>query len=287
MKNFIGLLLLSATLILAQEVKHEIPEEEGVHVGELRGSEHSISGSLYALDENILLLKRFEYDGQAEDAFFWVGTSGDRPSTTGTILPYPFGGVFYQSEDSTAPFLFGVFNGSKDIRLTLPDELKVTDLKWFSIWSRAGKKSFGEVVFPSGFTLDKKFTSGSSVNSGPSNFTFENHNNDNNFDENNNNNFNSKFDNNNPSTHDTDNTFGSNTELPPPLLSGGNVHDPRRVDKWGNRDGQPEPEPETTNDRDVQHRQEHERFQPRKNAASNIFSSIVLLSVSMMFAKCL
>jgi hypothetical protein len=280
MKNFIGLLLISATLILAQDpAKLDIPEEEGVHVGELRGSEHSISGSLYAVDENILLLKRFEYDGQAEDAFFWVGTSGDRPSTTGTILPYPFGGVFYQSEDSNAPVLFGVFNGSKDIRLTLPDELKVTDLKWFSIWSRAGKKSFGDVVFPSGFTFDKKFPS--SVNSNFTN-TFEDHNNN---DENNNNNFNSKFDNNNPISHDNDNTFGSNTELPPPLLSG-NAHDPQRgVDKWANHDGQPDSDADP--DRDVQHRQEHERFQPRRNGASTILSSVSLLSVAIVLAKSL
>ncbi len=130
------------------------PEEEGVNVGELQGTEHSISGALYAVDENVLLLKRLKYDGEAKDTFFWVGTSGDRPNTDGTILPYPFGGVFYQSEDQDAPYLYGVFNGSSDIRLTLPEEMKVTELKWFSIWSRAEKKSFGEVLFPIGFTLD-------------------------------------------------------------------------------------------------------------------------------------
>jgi hypothetical protein len=53
-------------------------EEEVVHIGELRGSEHAIAGSLYAVDDNILLLKRFEYDGEAKDPFFWVGTSGDQ-----------------------------------------------------------------------------------------------------------------------------------------------------------------------------------------------------------------
>ena len=269
MKLIISLLLAFLALSASQEtgVVPAIPEEEGVHVGELRGSEHSISGSLYAIDENVLLLKRFEYDGEAQDAFFWVGTSGDRPSTTGTILPYPFGGVFYQSEDQDAPFLFGIFNGSSDVRLTLPEDLKVTDLKWFSIWSRAGKKSFGEVLFPTGFTLDKKYPTGTSVNSGFSN---------------------SGFINNNPTTRPE--TF-SNTELPPPLLSG-NVHDPRRVDSWSNNDhedAQPEAEaePETTNDHDDHHQDERERFQPRRNGASNVFSSFAAIFLSAVFAHLL
>jgi hypothetical protein len=264
-----SLLLISVTMSASQEtgVVPPIPEEEGVHVGELRGSEHSISGSLYAVDENVLLLKRFEYDGEAQDAFFWVGTSGDRPTTDGTILPYPFSGIYYQSEDQNAPILFGIFNGSSDIRLTLPEEMKVTDLKWFSIWSRAGKKSFGEVLFPAGFTLDKKYPTGTSVNSGFSN---------------------SGFINNNPTTH-TD-TF-SNTELPPPLLSG-NVHDPRRVDNWSadhDQGAQPEAEaePETNDHDDDHHDDEHERFQPRRNGASNVFSSLAVVVLSTVLAKLL
>ena len=289
MKAFICLLLLTATMMVSgqqDEVEHhdmdherpQIPDPEGTHIGQLRGSEHSISGSLYALDESILLLKRFEYDGEAEDAFFWVGTSGEKPSTTGTILPYPFGGVYYNSEDKDAPFLFGVFNGSQEIRLTLPEELKVTDLRWFSVWTRAGKRSLGEVIFPPGFVLDKKFSSSSSssVNSGPILTNFAN-------------NLNS-----NPS-HSTE----SNTDLPPPLLSG-NAHDPRRVDKWAEQhhdqadaQAEPEGEPEVNDDHDNDHhrqQQEQEHFgigQPRRSGASGLFSSLSLLSVSIILAKCL
>lgn len=287
MKTIICLLLTAVIMVSAQqdEVEHhetdherpQIPEPEGTHIGQLRGAEHSISGSLYALDESVLLLKQFEYDGEAEDAFFWVGTSGEKPSTTGTILPYPFGGVYYNSEDKNAPFLYGVFNGSKEIRLTLPEELKVTDLRWFSVWTRAGKRSLGEVIFPTGFVLDKKFSSSSSssVNSGPILTNFASNTNSN-------------------PTYSTE----TNTDLPPPLLSG-NAHDPRRVDKWadhhdqGDAQAEPEGEPEVNDDHDNEHhrqQQEQEHFgigQPRRSGASGLISSLSLLSVSIIFAKCL
>jgi hypothetical protein len=56
---------------------------------------------------------------------------GDEPNTSGTILPYPFGGIFYNSEDDDAPILFGVFNGSQDIRLTMPEQLVTSLSKTF------------------------------------------------------------------------------------------------------------------------------------------------------------
>jgi len=265
MRHLLPFLLV--TLVAAQQIQPEEevapqpPPEETVHVGELRGSEHGIAGSLYAVDDNILVLKRFEYDGEAKDPFFWVGTSGDEPNTSGTILPYPFGGIFYNSEDDDAPILFGVFNGSQDIRLTMPEQLKVTDLKWFSVWSRSDKKSYGEVIFPPGFTLNKRVPSGSSVNTGFGSTTQSFH---------------------ITSSHTTETYF--NTDLPPPLVSG-NVHDPRRFGDhdFADHDAQPEAEPETTDDDHAEHHQ-IERFQPRRNGASPIFSSLLAVPLAAILA---
>ncbi len=69
----------------------------------------------------------------AADAFFWVGTS-DAPGEVGNILPYPFKGTFFKYDSEEAPILKGVFDGSMDIKLTLPEGLNVSDLKWFSVW---------------------------------------------------------------------------------------------------------------------------------------------------------
>ena len=242
----------------------QVLEEEPIHIGELRGSEHSIAGSLYAVDEYTLLLKRFEYDGEAKDAFFWIGTSGSEPNPDGTILPYPFGGIHYSSEDRDAPILYGVFNGSQDVRLILPESFTVSEVKWFSVWSRGEKKSFAEVIFPKGFTLNRK--SGSSVNSGfgPTTQSFHS-----------------------PTSRTTE-TY-SNTDLPHPILSG-NVHDPRRVEDqdFADHDGaQPEAEPETTGD--DEHDGDHqpiERFQhSRRNSGSGVLASLFTLSFSLVLSK--
>lgn len=249
-----------------EETPQQAPEEEEtVHIGELRGAEHGIAGSLYAVDENILILKRFEYDGQADNAFFWVGSSTDGPSDVGTIVPYPFGGVFYGSEDLDAPFLYGVFNGSQDIRLTLPEGMKVTDLKWFSVWSRSGKKSLGEVIFPTGFSLAKRLPSGSSVNTGFGSTTQSFH---------------------SATARTTETYFNTNTDLPPPIV---NAKDPRRFGEHDfaehENDHDADAEPETLDDSDEGGHHTVERFQPRRNGASGIVASVSAVVMAVAVAN--
>jgi hypothetical protein len=146
MKTFAALLLVVA-IVSGQE-------EEGVKIGSLTTKQHGVKGDVYAIDEKTILVKNFEYDGQGPDAFFWVGTS-ERPGSVGTILAHPFEGKFYEYEDQDAPVLKGQFDGSKDIKLTLPASLNVSDLKWFSVWCRQFSVNFGDLIFPENFSLDK------------------------------------------------------------------------------------------------------------------------------------
>uniref|UniRef100_A0A182MTS3 DM13 domain-containing protein n=1 Tax=Anopheles culicifacies TaxID=139723 RepID=A0A182MTS3_9DIPT len=60
----------------------------GREIGELANFGHGIKGHVYAVDESTLFVKGFAYDGNAPDAFFWVGNS-PRPSPEGYIIPYP------------------------------------------------------------------------------------------------------------------------------------------------------------------------------------------------------
>ena len=62
-------------------------------------------------------------------------------------MPYPFNGEFFDYESPDAPVL-GSFNG-EDILLHLPPELKVSQLKWLSVWCRAFTVNFGDLIFPS------------------------------------------------------------------------------------------------------------------------------------------
>merc|ERR1711997_586808 len=140
-------LVLSALAAISTNVSGE-----DVKVGEFNNRAHGIGGTVYAVDEKTLLIKGFTYDGAGPDAFFWAGTEGT-PSGVGTILPYPFEGKFYAYEDQSAPILTGQFSGDKDIKLTLPDTLKSTDIKWLSVWCRAFSVNFGDLTFPDGLSL--------------------------------------------------------------------------------------------------------------------------------------
>jgi len=122
-----------------------------VLVGNFQNYAHGIGGEVYIKDEKTLFIKGFTYDGAGPDAFFWVGTS-QAPSAVGTILPYPFEGKFYNYEDREAPILTRRFN-NEDVTLTLPDDLKATDLKWMSVWCRQFRVNFGDIFFPADLSV--------------------------------------------------------------------------------------------------------------------------------------
>jgi len=117
-------------------------------LGELKTIEHDISGKLFALDEKTLVIKNFVYDGKAPDAFFWAGTEGAKPQDEGKISPYSIGNGATGYSSNQLERLEKKFDGSEDVKITLPGNLKVSDLKWFSIWCRKYSVNMGEFIFP-------------------------------------------------------------------------------------------------------------------------------------------
>ena len=108
---------------------------------------HGVSGDIYSCGDDKIVVENFKYDGLGPDAFFWVGTKGNKASSNGVLLPYPFEGKFFDSEDLSAPILDKAFDGTQpDIVLPLPDGMKVSDLKWISVWCRKYSVNFGELV---------------------------------------------------------------------------------------------------------------------------------------------
>jgi len=120
-------------------------EREGVYIGKFVEQHHGVQGALYAYNASTLVVKDFSYDGEGPDVFFWAGTS-DQPGTEGTILPYPFEGIFYDYEDYLAPVL-GKFE-NKTIVLQMPSTLKLGKIRWLSIWCREFGINFGDVIWP-------------------------------------------------------------------------------------------------------------------------------------------
>jgi len=122
---------------------------EKVKLGDIQTFHHAASGELWALDENTLMVKDFNYDGAGPDAFFWVGTMGtvknpiDESKTA--ILAHPFKGEHYEYRNQAAPVLGAASN--QQATLILPAGMKVSDLKWFSVWCRKFAVDFGSLEF--------------------------------------------------------------------------------------------------------------------------------------------
>ena len=47
---------------------------------------YQVSGDVYAVDDETMMLHNFVYDGNGKDTFFWAGGS-NRPGTQGFIVP--------------------------------------------------------------------------------------------------------------------------------------------------------------------------------------------------------
>jgi len=125
-------------------------EQEGVYLGEFINIFHDIEGQVYALSENQLLIKNFNYDGEGPDAFFLAGESGIKPKSRTTeedvVLPYPYTGKNFEYFDNDIPIL-GRFTRDKDIVLTLPPGVSTNQLRWLSVWCRDYKVNFGHATF--------------------------------------------------------------------------------------------------------------------------------------------
>lgn len=118
-----------------------------------------MTGSVYAVDEFTFLLSGFSYDGNGVDTFFWVGAS-NRPGPQGFIVPDEYGqyvnfrliACFSDSKFiyfSSTNVLERYFN--KDFTLKLPDDKKITEIKWFSVYDLNNQNNFGDIYIPEEF----------------------------------------------------------------------------------------------------------------------------------------
>jgi len=121
-----------------------IAQDDNIMIGELSTKQYEVAGTLYAVDEETLLIKDFNYNGEGPDAFFYIGTKDKQPSSRGEIIRYP------QEQDKCdgEAKVLGAYN-KQDVTLRLPKGFKIsTDLKWFSVWCRQYSVNFGSVIVP-------------------------------------------------------------------------------------------------------------------------------------------
>ena len=135
---------------------NELPAEDSqLYIGKLTEMHHGVQGEVYAHNESILVVKDFSYDGEGMDVFFWAATE-DTADGDGVILPYPFTGVFYESDDKNAPVLGKI--EKQTIVLHIPPDLKLTDIKWLSVFSKQFKIIYGSVKLPDSTDMESETT---------------------------------------------------------------------------------------------------------------------------------
>lgn len=114
----------------------------GTKIGSLTRLHHDVSGDVYAVDSRTIFIKKFNYDGIAPAAYFYVGNTA-RPSNEGAAR-------LRDERGGTAALTRRYRN--KDITLSLPEGKTLRDVKWFSVWCDEYAVNFGDVAIPS--TLD-------------------------------------------------------------------------------------------------------------------------------------
>jgi hypothetical protein len=91
---------------------------------------NEVSGTVFALGENLLLFQEFNYDGKGLAPIFLAGTSGT-PGGDGEVeLPFP------ALETEKRDFKF---------HLKLPEGFTVAQLEWIAVWSEGAKKVLGSI----------------------------------------------------------------------------------------------------------------------------------------------
>ena len=99
-----------------------------------------------------------DYNISGPDAFFWVGPEGtpssvpDESKTKILAHPYVEPG-YYEYRDQSAPILKGA--SKEQITLRLPENMKVGDIKWLSVWCRKFSVDFGNLIFPTDLNVSR------------------------------------------------------------------------------------------------------------------------------------
>ena len=101
---------------------------------------------------NLILLLKLFYNvlqilGKAPDTFIAVGTDPKITESTVTLIRHPVSG-------KTKPLT--QYDGSKPIRITLPDNINTKNIQWVSIWNQPTSTSLGQINFPGNHITHKE-----------------------------------------------------------------------------------------------------------------------------------
>ncbi|XP_071955151.1 protein Skeletor, isoforms B/C-like [Antedon mediterranea] len=112
----------------------------GKAIGDFMTYAHRAGGSVYAINDQTMWIRNFNYDGTAPDAFLWAGMNSNQPSSDGEIIP---------KEDGSTDKLGAYTN--QNIVVTLMSGRVISDFKWISVWCKSFAVNFADVYITDGF----------------------------------------------------------------------------------------------------------------------------------------
>ncbi|KAG5673657.1 hypothetical protein PVAND_003685 [Polypedilum vanderplanki] len=143
LKNIKNIVVLLLVLILkSKDVECQDDDDgpyRGKFIGKFNSYHHQVSGDVYAVDSFTFLIVDFNYDGNGIDTFFWSGAS-NRPGPQGFIVA---------DEHGKTNVLERYFN--KEFTIKLPDNKRITEVKWLAIYDLQSQNTFGDVYIPENF----------------------------------------------------------------------------------------------------------------------------------------
>lgn len=105
-----------------------------------------VSGEVYAVDEQTLFIRAFNFDGQAPDTYFWSSVSSLQP------VGGPEAFIVPDEKGSTKPLERYT---NKDVVLRLPEGKTLREINWLSIWSRQLKLSLADIMIPKNLVIPR------------------------------------------------------------------------------------------------------------------------------------
>lgn len=117
-----------------------------VGMWEKGAADHEIASSkdgVYIVAENLLVAKKFMFDGKEPGTQFVASKTDKVDNTSGTCMPYIDG---HLTKD--AAYALKEYKGDMDVLITLPTGMKFADMKGFGVFCRKAGALFASVKLP-------------------------------------------------------------------------------------------------------------------------------------------
>ena len=115
----------------------------------LEGKSNDIEADrVLVLDSKTIMLEKFYYDGKGGNGVHFYAGRGPQPSPKGSVVPNELG--YFEP-------LRRYYN--EDVKISLPGDTTVADIRWFSVYDMDHQRDLGHVIVPEGINVPPSLSS--------------------------------------------------------------------------------------------------------------------------------